>query len=190
MTGARTGAALDDAGKAFRNVFARANAVDPFAPHVEGRLLLYPIDYVRLDKPQFEALAEASANLGGATAYLAAYGEGGGWEATHSHYLIALDDYATYRALSGQTLEHFLFDAGGEWGLVTADGGYALLGGSGAFSERVRHALGYDQHSVMCAFVKDWREEQTEGARVDWVPTVLDHLLGPGQGTVRWARGC
>lgn len=180
-------AELQQAEAAFRRAFAKASYTDPFGTSVRSRLLLYPIAYTILNPEQYAALGAAS----GAScrrAYFAAFGgEERGWGGTYAHRLVDLSSYDEYvGANPAGTLEHFLYGIGGDWGLVTSDGEYALLGGNEAFVASFADALGYDQDLALKTFIYDWREAEQAGASVGWVPILLDHVLGPGQGRRAW----
>jgi hypothetical protein len=79
-------------------------------------------------------------------------------------------------------LEHFLFAPRGEWGVVTSHGQHAVVGGTQGFIGDVRARLRYDEAATVRAFVADWTEMAEAGATVDWVPVLLDHVLGAGHG--------
>jgi hypothetical protein len=173
---------LQQAESAFARVFRKAESTEPFQPGIGSRLLLYPVDFVTLDEPYFKAVAKASITIGVETAYLAAYiHPGGTWGDTYGHRLLELRSYEEYRSRPNDDaviLEHFLFAPTAEWGLVTSDGQYAVLGGSVEFVRSVRDTLAYDQEHVVRAFVSDWEEMARIGATVDWVPNLLRHVLG------------
>jgi hypothetical protein len=181
---------LELADAAFQQVFGKASDVDPFDPRIVARLLLYPIDYTSLDRTQFEAVATAAAQIGETTAYWAGFGgEEAGWGGTYDHRIVDLGDHDGYEMKDGRHpfLEHFLYSPGGEWGVVTSRGSaFALVGGSEEFIATVRGRLAYDEERVVREFVSDWRELETGGASVDWVPVLLDHVLGAGEGSRRW----
>ncbi len=177
-----------EAEAAFAGVFAKANHTDPFRDTVAARLLIYPIDYIRLTREQFAAVARASIADGVRHALLA--GQGGeqrGWSGTYGHRLVDLTRYDDYRSGGeASTLEHFLFAPGSEWGLVTSDAEYALLGGGAAFIATVRSLLQYDEDRVVRQFLSDWREMTRAGAHGAWVPTMLNHVFGPRSAWRRW----
>lgn len=181
---------LQEAAAAFRKVFAKASATEPFVPRLHARLLLYPIDYTVLDPSQFEAVARASLRAGMSSAYFANYGrEDSGWDGTYGHRLVDLHSYADYRFVDGYApLEHFLFPSSGDWGLVTSDGRYALVAGSEDFISDIRSALELDQRAVIRDFVSEWRDMERAGGSVDWVPLVLKHVSGP-DGEAIWQAG-
>jgi hypothetical protein len=172
----------------FRRVFAKANYTDPFSDNLSARLLLYPIDYTIFDRRQYEAVAMAAHRAGSDRAYFAGYGgEDQGWGGTYGHGVVDLCSYDDYRGANASgALEHFLFGLEGDWGAVTSDGEYALLGGTPSFAAAVIEALGYEQERVVRAFVSDWRAAGKAGASVAWVPSVLDHVLGAGEGSRAW----
>lgn len=180
---------LQQAESAFRAVFAKANYTDPFNPRLGSRLLVYPIDYTILEPAQFEAVGAASIRSGAPQAYVAGYGgEELGWSGTYDHRLVDLHNYEDYRPSGGsRNLEHFLFAPNGEWGLVTSDGEYALVAGTAPFMANLQDSLGYDQEHVLRAFISDWRESARAGASVEWVPVLLDHVLGEDKGFRLWA---
>lgn len=173
---------------AFRTAFRKATPTDPFSPRLSSRLLLYPIDYTVLESAQFDALATASARIGMSRAYFAGYGgEGGDWGKTHSHGLVDLHRYEDYRHGNGSApLEHFLFAPQGEWGLVTSDGEYALVGGAPDFVADLRECLNYDAEETLRAFISDWREIGLASGSVEWVPTLLRHVFGAEEASRRW----
>lgn len=180
---------LQQAEAAFRRVFANANYTEPFVPTIAARLLLYPIDYTVLDRAQFQAISEAVRETGASEAYLAGFGgEEAGWGGTYGHRLGFLNDYDDYRLVDGVVrLEHFMFGRDGEWGVVTSDGEYALIGGGPQFAATVRDRLGYDEDAVVRSFVAEWRAAGQAGASVGWVPQLLGHVLGREEGPRRWA---
>lgn len=141
-----------------------------------------------LNRSQFDAVAAASLRLGVPNAYFVGFGgEDAGWGGTHGHSLVDLGSYDDYRLAEGASaLEHFLFAPGGEWGLVTSDGEYALVGGQPTFIADLRDRLSYDQEAVIRSFVSEWREAGQAGASIEWVPPLLDQVLGPDKGLERW----
>lgn len=179
---------LERVESAFRQVFRQPNYTAPFGSELKARLLLYPIDYTILDKDQHGAVAAAARRSGASDAYFAGYGgEDRGWGGTYSHGVVSLSSYDDYRRANAVgTLEHFLFGSDGAWGVVTSDGEYALVGGDRPFIDAVTTALAYDQEATVRAFVADWREAEEAGASVEWVPRLLEHVLGPEQGAQLW----
>lgn len=170
-------------------MFAKVDYTEPFHSRVAARLLLYPIDYTILDPAQFQAVAAASLRIGIDCAYLVGFsGKNADWGVTYGHRLVDLrnyDDYASFEDASN--LEHFLFAPTGAWGLVTSDGEYALIGSSKTFAADIRDQLSYEPEETVRRFVSDWREAEQEGATVEWVPTLLDHVFGVGEGSKRWS---
>lgn len=186
-----TSGELQKAQLQFQNVFARVSSTRPFHERMSGRLLLYPIDYVFLDRAQFAALSAVSIHAGVHTAYFAGFGgEGTGWAGTSGHRLVRLGDYEDYSSTAGDTdVEHFLFAAGGEWGVVTSDGEYAVVGGSEQMVSHLREALRYDQESVLQSFIRNSREMAAAGGATAWVPLLLQHVMGAeeaGRITSNW----
>ena len=101
--------------------------------------------------------------------------------------MLDLSSYEEYRSANPVgDLEHFLFARTGEWAAVTSDGDYALLGGIGAFTADIMRALQYDREKVLLQFVADWHTQGNNGASVEWVPKLLDHVLGAGKGSHVW----
>jgi hypothetical protein len=184
-----TPAELQRAEAAFRNAFAKASYTDPFSEALPARLLLYPIDYTLLDAEQVEAVARAARRYGNNPAYFAGFGgEERGWGGTYGHCLVDLGSFDDYRGANKVgNLEHFLFGMSGEWAAVTSDGEYALVAGDEPFVREVAAALDYDQDQVLRSFISDWREAGGAGASVQWVPALLDHILGEGEGSRAWA---
>jgi len=181
---------LQQAESAFRAVFARVSNADPFQPRLGARLLLYPIDNTLLDA-QFEAVATASIHAGVERPYFAGYGgEEAGWGGTYGHRLVDVRSYDDYRYDDDGFLiiEHFLFAPRGEWGLVTSHGEYAIVAGTETFIDDLRSALGYDEVRALGDLVSDWREIGHGGGSVEWVPRLLNHVLGAGKGPRLWER--
>jgi len=69
---------------------------------------------------------------------------------------------------------------------VTSDGQYAVVGGAASFVADLRESLGFDQEAALQAFVRDWRETGRAGGSVEWIPRLLDHVFGPGEGLRLW----
>lgn len=180
---------FQEAESAFREVFAKVDYTEPFNSRVASRLLLYPTDYTILDPGQFQAVAAASLRLGIQDAYLVGFsGKDADWGVTYGHRLVDLRNYEDYSSFEdASNLEHFLFAPTGEWGLVTSDGAYALIGGTETFVADIRDQLAYEPEETVRRFVSDWRDAEKEGASVEWVPTLLDHVFGVGEGSRQWS---
>jgi hypothetical protein len=179
---------FQDMESSFRSVFSQGDPAEPFVAEITGRLLLSPIDYTLLDRIQFEAVAAASLSRGIESAFHAEFGRDDvRWGKTYNHRTVDLQDYADYRGVDDAlSVEHFLFSPTGGWGVVTSDGEYAVIGGDTSFVDDVRRRLGYEDEIVLNAFVTKWRELEQAGAVVHWVPKLLDHVLGRGEGRRRW----
>lgn len=165
---------------AARRVFRSFDASRPFRERMEARMLLYPINYTMLTVEQFRALAEAATAVGDDTAYVVPYAVAdASWESTYDHGVVELHAFSDYSPEGTLILEHLLYSPQGRWGLVTSDGGDALLGGSQAFIEAVGEALPEGEEARMVkTFVRDSQYLGRSGGDIDWLHPVLAHLYG------------
>lgn len=159
----------------------------PFHEAISDRMLIYPIDYTMLTPDQFGAVAAGAEVVGDTYAYVVSYGTlEAGWAGTYDHRLVGLNDYRTYRPRGAVVLEHLLYSPSGSWGVITSDGGEAVVGGPWAFIDRVRSNLPESEELMATAFVRDQKAVGHGGGNIEWLRPLLRHLYGDAKAEHYW----
>jgi hypothetical protein len=163
---------------------------EPFRAQLGARMLIYPTDYTMLTSEQFQALSAGAALMGDTSAYVVPYGTlDAGWAGTYDHRLIDLGNYGDYRPPGALVLEHLLYSPTGRWGIVTSDGGEAIVGGSDAFVEEIRSQVGDAEEDMAMAFVRDQRAVGQGGGNIEWLRPLLRHIYGDVGSKRLWDAG-
>jgi hypothetical protein len=165
----------------------------PFAPDVEGRMLLALGNGSNLDARQLEAIARAARAQGWDTrAYLAEFFWNWAAEpqpdAWYEIDLAAPAGYDDPSAWSTGPHEHALCGLDGEWAVLTTEDLDGVLGGPAAFVDAVRADLAVDDERLVRAFLDAWASETGRGAPSDWQGDLVRHLYGRRRGDA-WLAG-
>ena len=180
----------------------------PFRNEVEKRTLIFPTDGYDLAEEQFAALADGAAGIGEFEAFVSnselpdTLRDASDWE-TREHFVIDLRDFRSYEELSEHSpfgiVRSAIYSTHGTWGLLISNEFHAVAGGPSEFvrdvvahlpdPEPLANKLDFlvappepwahdTEERMVSMWLNYWKENRAKGDPVDWVPDLIQHLMG------------
>ena len=151
-----------------------------FTSRIFSRAILYPCAH-RLSATQFSALS-AALRVAGESEYYMSYVPvvQTDDESFHQYWRLPRGDFSAYEVATRAPLEMALYSVKEEWGILTTDAEFAVVGGSESFIRALFTELPDDSATQARRFVEDWCENARLGSwRTDWVESMLPDIVGP-----------